>query len=85
LTVTVGNSNVGVAVIVGDNTIVGVNLAVGVNTPVGVRVKVAIGASVEGSTVAVMVVLVGVARSSVEGAQAETNRKISQKILYTLI
>ena len=85
LTVTVGNANVGVAVLVGDKAIVGVNLTVGVNALVGVGVNVALGVSVEGSDVFVMVVLVGVACSCVEGAQAETNKKISKMILYTFI
>jgi hypothetical protein len=80
LTVTVGNANVGVAVCaaVGDNTIAGVSVAGGVNVFVGV--KVAAGVSVNVSAVAVTVVGVGAAGSSVEGTQAETNKKIIRAI-----
>jgi len=57
---------------VGDNTIVGVNVAAEVTVFVGVNV--ATGVSVKLSLV------VGVTCSSVEGAQAETNRKIIKAI-----
>jgi hypothetical protein len=83
LTVTVGNTNVGVTVRVGDNLIVGVKVTAGVNVFVGV--KVAAGVSVSVSAGAVMIGAVGVACSSLEGAQAETNRKISKMILYIFI
>ncbi len=85
LTVTVGNANVGVAVCaaVGDKTIVGVNVTAGVN--VFVAVKVAAGVSVNLSAVVVTVAAVGVGCTSVEGAQAETNKKISKMIPYTFI
>jgi hypothetical protein len=78
-----GNANVGVAVCaaVGDNTIAGVNVAAGIDVVVGVNV--ATGVSIEGSAVAVIFVVVGVAFSPVEGAQAETNKKINKMILYT--
>jgi hypothetical protein len=59
---------------------VGVNVIVGVR--VFVRVKMAVGVSAKVTSVAVMAGAVGVACSSVEGAQAETNRKINTMILY---
>jgi hypothetical protein len=64
---------------VGDKTIFGVIVAAGVNVVVGV--KVAAGVSVKGSAVALTVVNVGVGWSCVDGAQAETNKKISKMIL----
>jgi hypothetical protein len=76
LTVTVGNANVGVAVTVGVNANVGVRVFVGVTVKVGVEVFVS-------AAVAVMAVAVTVDGSSVEGAQAETNRKI-MKALRTI-
>jgi hypothetical protein len=78
LTITVGNANVGVAVMGGDNTIVGVDVAAEVIVFVGVNV--ALGVSVKLSAVAVIFVLVGVTCSSVEGTQAETNTKIIKAI-----
>jgi len=89
-TVTVGKSNVGVAVTVEVDVIVGVNVEVGVKTFVGVRVIVSVadGVSVEAFTVAVSsfnAVVVAVVCCSVEGTQAETNRKINKMILWTFI
>jgi len=75
LTVTVGNSNVGVAVTLGVNANVGVRVFVGVTVKVGVEVFVS-------AAVAVMAVAVTVAGSSVEGAQAATNKKTSKAIQH---
>jgi hypothetical protein len=86
LTVTLGNANVGVAEMVGDNSIVGVKVIVGsgVAVRVCVAVTVASGVSVHAS-VAVITGSVAAACPPVEGAQAETNRKINKMILYILI
>ena len=78
MTVTVGNANVDVDAMVGDNTIVGVNAAAGVTVFVGVNVATDV--SVNVSAVAVMSVLVGMTCPSLEGAQAEANRKIMKAI-----
>jgi hypothetical protein len=73
-----GNANVGVAVTVGDNANVGVRVFDGITVKVGVGVFASV-------AVAMMTGAVGVVGSSVEGAQAETNRKISKMILNTFI
>jgi hypothetical protein len=73
---------------VGDSSIVGVNVTVGVKVAfrVAVTVKVAVGVSVNFSVaVAVAAGAVEVACSAFEGAQAETNKKISKMILYIFI
>jgi hypothetical protein len=81
LTVTLGKLKVGVAVMVGDNSMVGVGVKVGTGVSVLVVVTVACGVSVKTCVVAVAAGAVGVADSSVEGAQAEVNRKINNMIL----
>ena len=70
----------GVTVTVGDNSIVGVKVIVGSEVAVRVGGIVAFGVSVN-SFVAVLAGVVGVAGRSVEGAQAETNRKIKKMTL----
>jgi hypothetical protein len=80
LTVTLGNANVGVAVMVGDNSMVGVKVTVGAGVDVLVRVAVGSGVSVAFS-VAVGTGRVGAGGSCVDGAQAERNRKINRMIL----
>ena len=79
-TVTVGKSNVGVVVCaaVGEDPIVGVNVAVEVTVSVGV--ELASGVSVK-VVVAVLATAVAIACSSVEGKQAERNKKINKMIL----
>jgi hypothetical protein len=72
LTVAVGNAKVDVAVMVGVNVTVGVKVSVGANVGSGVSVSVVV--DVTAGTV-------GVAGTSVEGVQAETNRKINKMIL----
>ena len=72
LTVAVGKAKVGVVVMVGVNVTVGVKVSVGVNVASGVSVEV---------VVEVTDVEVGVACSFIEGAQAETNKKISKMLL----
>lgn len=67
LTVTTGNENVGVDVIVGVRVIVGVKVTVGVNVSVGARVGAGWGVSVVTRTVAVTV---GVACSTGDIPQA---------------
>ena len=57
MTVTVGNANVGVGVIVGVSVTVGVNVIVGVSVKRGV--KVSDGISVNGMTVGVLVCAAG--------------------------
>jgi hypothetical protein len=81
--VTLGKANVAVAVIVGDNSMVGVNVLVGLEVAVLVGVTESSGVSVKACAVAVAVTAgaIGVARSSAEGAQAATNRKINKMIL----
>jgi hypothetical protein len=64
---------------------VGLTLTVGVEALVDVGVNVASGVSVEDSDVDVLLIPVGVVCSSVEGAQAETNKKIIRMILHTFI
>ena len=93
LTVTVGNANDGVGVIVGDNVMEGVKVIVGVKVSVIVGVKVcegtlvAVGAgvSVHISAVAVSAVAVCVACCSGEGAHAEMNSTTSSKARYSFI
>jgi hypothetical protein len=72
LTVAVGKAKVGVVMMVGVNVTVGVKVFVGVNVASGVSVEV---------VVEVTDVEVGVGCSCVEGAQAETNKKISKMLL----
>ena len=64
MTVTLGNANVGVAVIVGDGVILGVNVIVGVKVEVEDMVSVGDGVSVHAAAVAEMEVTVKVAWSS---------------------
>ena len=74
----------GVTVTVGDNSIVGVRVIVGSEGGVRVGVIVAAGVSVN-SFIAVLGGVVGVAGRPLEGAQAETNRKIKKMILEAFI
>jgi UDP-3-O-[3-hydroxymyristoyl] glucosamine N-acyltransferase len=78
LTVTVGNANVGVGVIVGDGVMIGVNVIVGVNINVGVDVNVGMGVLVHALTVAVMGIAVNVACSLGKSPQAKMNNTISK-------
>jgi hypothetical protein len=70
LTVTLGNVNVGVAVMVGDGVMLGVNVIVGVSVKVGGGVTVMVEVSVHAAAVAVIDVAVKAACSSGEGPQA---------------
>ena len=79
----------GVAVTVGEDAAVGVKVIVGRTVSVGIAVLVFVcvgtGVSVGASSVAVMAGAVEVGCSWVEGAQAETNKKISKMIRYIFI